>query len=311
MMNPEHAKEIQRMSAALRALVEAELQAGNEIIEIGHSFPAAPVGCYVMLAKPVSSRPRASSAGISFYDRKHPNYSGEFADDQRHFSVLEPPHPPEPDMDAIRAQDTAVARFMRSMEIDYGKWHDGVGYDIDVIRQAKPDERAEIEELLLSRPIADWRDVEALAAIDSPGTRAALEKTFRHGNHELRSAVIDHAPQLVSDDRRAASLVAALKSADIYGGLSRTLDQVEDFHPPEVIDALFRGLLERDGEAAVHFAAMLMFLHGKASEAFDWDQRPFFLQFHATDSAERRRLFRELCDKIGVDADTTLKRLNV
>jgi len=53
---------------------------------------------------------------------------------------------------------------------------------------------------------------------------------------------------------------------------------------------------------------MLMFIHGKADAAFDWNQRPFFLQFHTEDAAERRHHFRELCEKIAVDPDDMLRR---
>jgi len=319
---PEHLKDIEAMPAELRRLVKEELAAGNEILEVGHSFPAAPVGCYVKLARPVSSRPRASSEGIQFFDRNTSVYSGEFADSNRYFFVLEPPNPPppEPDMDAIREaasrpakpaeplSGSAVDRFRKSMTMDYDKWHDGIGYDIDIIRKATTQERAEIEEFLVNRPVSDWRDVEALAAIDSPRTRTLLLKTLRHPDHQVRTAVADYAPHLVPDDERTAALVAALEGADLYEGLSQALDQIESFHPPRVVDALFRGLLKREGEAAVNFAGMLMFIHGKADTAFDWDQRPFFLQFHTTDHAERRRHFRELCEKIGVDPDEMLRR---
>ena len=88
----------------LRDLLLAELAAGNSIVEVGHSFPAPPVGCYFKLASPVSTRPRASGDGIDFYDRNSSIYSGEFTDAKRFFFILEPPNPPppEPDMDAIR-----------------------------------------------------------------------------------------------------------------------------------------------------------------------------------------------------------------
>ena len=309
------------MPTALRSLVEAELSAGNEIVEVGHSFPAAPVGCYVKLARSVSTRPRASSDEIDFFDRNSSSYSGEFADPKRYFFVLESPHAtqPEPDMNAIREGihrqtrpaeplSDSAARFRKSMQIDYEKWHDGVGYDLDIIRNATPQELAEIEELLTKRPVDDWRDVQALAAIDSPAARSVLVKTLDHPDHAVRTAVADYAPHLVPDDDRTAGLVAALEQADLYEGLSQALDQIESFHPPHVVEALFRGLLERQGENAVHFAAMLMFIHGKADTAFDWDQRPFFLQFHTEDRAERRRHFRELCERIGVDPDEMLRR---
>ena len=317
----EYLKDIEAMPIALRHLVEEELTAGNAIAEVGHSFPAAPVGCYVKLARPVSSRPRASSDGITFFDRNSSLYSGEFADPDRHYFVIEPPNPPppEPDMDAIRAgldakkqpapgSNSAVDRFGQSMVFDYARWHDGIGYDLDVIRQATPHERSEIEELLIRRPISDWRDVEALAAIDSPRSRAALVQALRHPDIHIRTAVADYAPQLVSEDEHTAMLIAAVERAEIYGGLTRALDQIESFHPRAVIDALFRGLLKRNGETAVHFAAMLMFIHGKASSSFDWDQRPFFLQFNTEDPAERRRHFLELCRRIGTNPDEMLRR---
>ncbi|HET9942892.1 MAG TPA: hypothetical protein VFR05_06105, partial [Terriglobia bacterium] len=204
--------------------------------------------------------------------------------------------------------DSAMERFQQSMIIDYEKWHDGIGYDLDIIRKATPEELADIEELLVDRPVSDWRDVEALAAINSPKTRELLMKALRRGDHRVRMAVADYAPDLVPDDERTESLIAALKSGEFYGGLTQALEQVESFHPPAVVDALFRGVLKREGGIAVHFAAMLMFLHGKASSSFDWEQRPFFLKFNTDDPAERRRLFQELCERIGLDPKKTLQR---
>jgi len=317
---PEYLKDIERMPLPLRRLVEEELAGGNAILELGHSFPAAPVGCYVKLARPVSSRPRASTEGITFFDRNSSLYSGEFADEQRHYFVLEPagPPPPEPDMDAIREAvnrpptaspgSDVLESFRESMVVTYEKWHDGIGYDLDILRNATPEQLAEIESLLTERPIGDWRDVEALAAIDSPRSRAALVQALRHPDHQIRTAVADYAPELVSDNEHTELLVAALEEAETYTGLTRALDQIESFHPQRVIDALFRGLLKRNGETAVHFAAMLMFVHGKANGPFDWDHRPFFLQFHTEDPSVRRRYFRELCRRIDADPDEMLRR---
>lgn len=100
----EQQKELGQFPVALQALVKAELNAGNSVIEVGHSFPAPPVGAYVKLANQVSTRARATGAGLDFYDRNSSIYSGEFTDAKRFFFVIEPPHPPppEPDMDAIR-----------------------------------------------------------------------------------------------------------------------------------------------------------------------------------------------------------------
>jgi len=334
----------------LRKLIEAELEAGNKIVELSSCFPAPPAGAYVKLENPVSTRPRETADGVEFYDRNSSSYSGEFTDAKRFYFVLEPPHPPEPepDMDAIRhalevrqrasdaARDeafrtgkqeavhfvipqqpppasapkveTAVDRFRESMVCTYEKWHEGTGYDVAIFKTATPEELVEIENLLLSRRIEDWRDVEALAALDSPRARVALRNALQSSDHRVRIAITDYAPSLLSKAERTAVLVDALDESETYGGLTQTLLQIQTFHPPRIIDALLRGVLTRHDGPPVHFAAMLMFLHGKADSPFDWDQRPFFLKFNTNDSNERKQLFQELCNKIGVDARKYLDR---
>jgi hypothetical protein len=103
-LTSEQQKELAQFPVVLRALVEAELAAGNSIVEVGHSFPAPPAGAYFKLANKVSTRPCVSGDGMSFYERNSSIYSGEFTDAKRFYFILEPPNPPppEPDMDAIR-----------------------------------------------------------------------------------------------------------------------------------------------------------------------------------------------------------------
>ena len=103
-ITPEQQIELVKFPTALRLLVEKELAAGNSIIEVGHGFPAPPVGAYLKLANKVSTRARATGDLLSFYERHSSSYSGEFTDAQRFYFVLEPPNPPppEPDLDAIR-----------------------------------------------------------------------------------------------------------------------------------------------------------------------------------------------------------------
>ncbi|HAX43542.1 MAG TPA: hypothetical protein PLF84_13005 [Bryobacteraceae bacterium] len=194
---------------------------------------------------------------------------------------------------------TAFDRFVRSMAVDFEKWHDGTGYDLAALAEAGPGERARIESLLLARGVRDWRDVEALAALNSPGARQALVKALQHGNAEIQAAVLRCAPDVASREERIAALVSALGSAEVFGGLTQALLEVEEFHPPEIVDALFRGVLERDGAVAGEFAAMLLYLHGHADSAYDLAQRPFLLRFQ---EEERVSLFVELCGRVGVDA---------
>ena len=187
------------------------------------------------------------------------------------------------------------------MVIDYEKWHDGVGYDLDAIREASQDERQAIEILLFNRGTRDWRDVEALAALDTAGARAALRQAKHSRDHDVALAVARYAPDLLSVDERTAVIVRALQSAQFYEGLSEALDQADVHHPPAVIDALLRGTIERNDDAAVHFAALVLFLHGKADSPFDMAQRPFFLTFNTPDRDQRTRAFCELCRKVGLD----------
>lgn len=100
--------EADRLPAALRVLLDAELAAGNEIVEVASSFPAPPAGVYFMLAKPVSTRPRVSSNGVAFYHRNSSQYAGEFHDERRFFFILEAPLPPPPR--ARHGRDSSIAR---------------------------------------------------------------------------------------------------------------------------------------------------------------------------------------------------------
>ena len=69
---------------------------------------------------------------------------------------------------------SALERFAASMAIGYDEWHDGIGYDLTALAEASQAERGAIESLLLPRAEQDWRDVEALAALDTPAARVAL-----------------------------------------------------------------------------------------------------------------------------------------
>lgn len=342
----EHEQEFARFPAVLRELVIAELAAGNAIVECAHGFPAAPCGAFIKLALPVTSRPRQKTMELDFSDRTSSSYSGEFTDAKRHFFVLEPPLPPEPepDMKAVRAEREArqrtadealyakterkakrlrseakrlapappaedspaprtlsplVERFHQSTLINYERWHDGIGYDLELLKSATMEERKQIEQLLISGGVKDWRDVEALAALGSPRARALLRRSFEGGDDQLRVALLSHAPDLFSESERTAVLLSALQNTGVYGGLTQTMLLVESFHPPEIVDALLRGVLTRDGAIAGQFAAMLLFIHGKVSSPHDMEYRPFCLKFQ---DGDRRELFRELCERIGLDA---------
>jgi hypothetical protein len=103
-LTKEQQKELAKFSPLLRELIDAELAAGNRITELGHGFPAPPIGAYLLLERKVSTRARAAGGGLGYRERQSSTCSGEFSDAERVYFVLEPPDPPppEPDMDAIR-----------------------------------------------------------------------------------------------------------------------------------------------------------------------------------------------------------------
>jgi hypothetical protein len=201
----------------------------------------------------------------------------------------------------------AYKRFMASTEIDYERWKEGEGYDLDALRASEPDEQFRAEHWLLGRADEDWRDLEALLALGTDTARAAVAAQLRTGKLEQRL----NAARLLADDPAVAgdveaAAVAGLESALLFYGLSIALDLATTLRTPALIDALFRAALRDEGEAAVHAAARLAFIHGKAREEFDWTLRPLFLRFNTQDRAEREAAFRELCGICAVDPEPFL-----
>jgi hypothetical protein len=275
MMNPE---DLAGMPPVLRELLEAELRAGNQVVEVGHAFPAPPVGAWFLLAGPLRSRPRESGGGITYYYRHCSHYSGEITDErQRFFFLLEPPGAPEPTATPTPAPPAPAPLSPppapATLAITLDNWRDA------------------------GSPA--WREVESLAAQHTRTARQELRRILkRPGSHESKMAILICAPRLVSGKRRLQVLCEALRESVIYGGLTQALDLAAEFHPPEVVTELWRGLEHREGEVAVHFAALLAYIHGLAKEPFDWDLRPFFLRFRTEDPAERARQIAELRRRI-------------
>ena len=202
--------------------------------------------------------------------------------------------------DRSAPNESALARFERSLFIDYEQWHDGVGYDVATLRELTADERRRIEARLT--PPDGWRDVEALAVLAKLGSdsaRAELRRVSAAGSSEVRLAVLRYAPELVDETARTTALVEALDGATAFDSFTTTLEQVAAFHPRPVIDALWRGLETRQGEVASHYAGMIAFLHGKADSSFDWSMRPLLLEFKTEDAAARRAAIQKLRTFVG------------
>ncbi len=202
---------------------------------------------------------------------------------------------------------TPLQRFEASMKIGFEEWHDGIGYDIEAIRIASQAEREAIEQVLINHSPRDWRDIEALAEINTKCARETIKKATKDPNPVVRVAVARFAPDLVTDNERNQSITDALQTAEIFSGLSQVLDEVERYHPQEVKEALIKGLLNRKGDVPVLFAAMLFYLFGRAKKPFDMKQRPYFLRFNTEDRKERIEVFRDLCQKLKINPEKYLR----
>jgi len=116
-------------------------------------------------------------------------------------------------------------RFRRSAEITADTWRDPQ-HDLDAIRPATAEERAEIERFLIARGIRHFIDAEALAMLNTSSAREALLAAFREGNGDIRAAIAHLAPDLVGAEERVRELVQRVETCDVYQGLSLTLEQI-------------------------------------------------------------------------------------
>ena len=372
--------QLPRFPAALRAMFEAEIAAGNELrdVEVGRGPDEGKTA--IILYRPFRAKHDPLTPGVTYRELldRDPMLYGYFSADDR-FSVLwvkfkpvvfapitgpkspddiraereaaaaalvPKPPPEDPDAEAERAKqlaaakrasraaskraeratrtpspkapapltpgtpdpsntpgspDSAAARFLASMTMTFDMWHDGLGYDLEALDAVPESEKGMIEHVLLAHTPCDWRDIEALARLNTTAAIVAIEAALKSTDPKVRREAMKHSGEKSDPDDREKLLIKGLENDDLFGGLSDAIDEAEEFHPPAVVDALFRGALNRDGQAAVHFAALLFFIHGKSAEAFDWSNRPFFLRFNTADRKDRKAVFRELCDIVGVD----------
>ena len=191
----------------------------------------------------------------------------------------------------------AYQRFLASTVMDYEKWHDGVGYDLAALDEMGQSERDGAEKLMLNRSL-EWREIEVLEKLGSARGWNAIREVF-DDNRSIATRLsaaeaLERGGKLdIAMDRVVAETVREIR--DIGEGSTRALLLAEQ-HPSEQVK---RALLEaagRKSEIAMHCAALLCYLSGKAKEAFDWELRPLFLRLvPGNELSDRELAYRELC----------------
>jgi len=104
---------LQELPPALRAVLDAELAAGNTVASVFDGFPAPPFGGGCVMLGERFRAAEETRAGLDWRRRQSSTSSGELTDVDRRWFILTPPDPADaayPDMDAIRAErERAVA----------------------------------------------------------------------------------------------------------------------------------------------------------------------------------------------------------
>ena len=212
---------------------------------------------------------------------------------------LQPPDPSSP----------AMTRFIESMKIGYIEWHDGIGYDLEALKEFSPSELDYIEALLLSRKDADWRDVEALAALRTPAAIQALKDCLESPNLDCRLFAVRYLKEMAILDRVDHVVVATLPLTKIGEGMTLALALARDYPSEAIKHIVLWCSLNGNESIRVHCVAMALFLYHITKEEFDVNQKIVY-EFHEPDRSKRIEPFTRLCRMIKIDPKPFLNPLH-
>lgn len=189
------------------------------------------------------------------------------------------------------------------MKINFDKWHDGIGYDLETLKRMEPQERDSIENLLIEnlKQAGDWRDVEALVVIGTTSAFIEVDKARFHNNAQVRN----YALKIIINARKSKDAtvkdMAGLEQQVIQAVENGYFQMAESMPTLRVKKALLNSVRESDDSVIrVNGAAFLLYICGKTSDPFDWDQRPFFLRFKGDNPDELQQAWEELRKRTGL-----------
>jgi hypothetical protein len=188
------------------------------------------------------------------------------------------------------------------MQLSYDDWHDGNSYDLESLEEIAGAERDAAVKVLAEHleEHPDWRDVEALAILDTPDARKAIRKAVKDADLETRMRAAEQLIELGEEADLEGTIIDALRNTDLGSGLSQAIDMAEEHPSPRIQETLLDLALNGTEEQRIHCAALALYLGGKAEEAFDWNHRPFFLSFGDEDRNKQIEAYKELCRRLGV-----------
>lgn len=198
----------------------------------------------------------------------------------------------------------ALARFLASIPPIRDNWLETESYDLTALAELDPAERAQIVTLLANRD-ATWREVEALAAIDDPAARAAVDRALEHHlsiETRLSAAAAMHRQGRLADlDRFIARAIRQLSRPQ--DGLVRTL-RLAATHPSETVRQALLWASWNCTDCAPRCAALLLALTGAAHEPFDDAVRAMLAKLGLHNNAyDRSAAFAALCTLVTMELD--------
>lgn len=192
-----------------------------------------------------------------------------------------------------------VADFKSSMILDYEKWHDGFGYDVELIDQMSAEQRDEIERHLREKGVSDWRDLETLERLGTESALALIVDARQSDTEALALRAHEYGPPPSTSDRETA-ILQGLSSDE---GMLDAIDDAADHPSPRIIAKLFECARDATSTEAYQAALALYFIHGKVDSMHSWDHRSFLLRF-VDPGPDKDQAVEELRETLGLTSDT-------
>lgn len=200
---------------------------------------------------------------------------------------------------------TALEQFFTSMNIGFYEWHEGIGYNIDALKELSSDEIKTVEKLLISRKDEDWRDVEALAALRTEATIQALKDCLDSPNLDCRLFAVRYLKEMGIEDHVEDVVIRTLPETRVGEGMTYALNLARDYPTDRVRNTVLRCALHGNDSIRVHCAALALLLHGKArTEAKSY--QGIVYEFNNKDMHARINSFKRLCQIINVTPEDIL-----
>jgi len=205
-----------------------------------------------------------------------------------------------------RRQSAALERFLASVVPMWEQWPPEQTYDLDAVAALRGGERERALALLTSRDVT-WREVGALARIDLPGARQAIEAATRdHLSIDTRLAAAE--VLAARGDGGAMEPLLARQIRALYqsrNGEARTLRLAESHDGPVIRQALLWASWNQTECSSACAALLLRLTHADA--ALTDDARASLLARLGLHNSyfTRKAAFDELCALVSMELDTT------